>query len=72
MARFKTCLESKKYKAPVRESVGRMAALGVSSTPTFLNGKTPAPGQPLTILKVVEGAMPYDEFKKAIDGVGGQ
>jgi protein-disulfide isomerase len=69
---FKACLESNKFEAPVKESVGRMASLGVSSTPTFLIGRTPAPGQPFKVEKVVEGAMPFEEFAKAIDIVAAQ
>jgi protein-disulfide isomerase len=66
---FKTCLESDKYANPVRDSVARMADLGVSSTPTFLIGRTPKPGEPFTILKVIEGAMPYEEFQKTLNEV---
>ena len=67
--KLRSCLDSGKYAKPVRDSVARMEQLGVDSTPTFLLGLTPAPGQPLKIVKVVKGAMPYAEFKKAIDAV---
>jgi protein-disulfide isomerase len=67
--KLRACLESGKYAKPVRDSVARMEQLGVDSTPTFLLGLTPAPGQPLKVVKVVKGAMPFAEFKKAIDGV---
>jgi protein-disulfide isomerase len=65
--RFRSCIDGGKYAAPVRESVARMEKLGVDSTPTFLLGMTPAAGQPMKILKVVKGALPYSEFKTAID-----
>ena len=64
---FKNCLEGGRHAARVRESVSRMQALGVDSTPTFLIGMTPAPGQPLKVLKVVRGAMPFEEFRKALE-----
>lgn len=66
---LKACLDSGKYSKSVRESVARMEQLGVNSTPTFLLGITPAPGQPMKIAKVVKGAVPFAEFKKAIDGM---
>jgi protein-disulfide isomerase len=67
--RIKACLDSGKYSKSVRESVGKMEQLGVNSTPTFLVGYTPAPGQPMKIAKVVKGAHPFSEFKKTIDGL---
>jgi protein-disulfide isomerase len=66
---LKACLDSGKYAKSVRESVARMEQLGVNSTPTFLLGVTPAPGQPMRVAKVVKGAVPFAEFKKAIDGM---
>ena len=66
-ARFKSCLEGGKYSASVRESVSRMATLGVDSTPTFLLGLAPAAGQPMKVLKVVRGAVPFEDFKAALD-----
>lgn len=66
---FRACLEGDKYATPVRERVARMAELGVSSTPTFLIGRTPKAGEPLTILKVIEGAMPYEEFQKTLNAM---
>ena len=69
---FRTCLEGGKFSARVRESVSRMQALGVDSTPMFLIGLTPAPGQPLKVLRVVKGAVPFEEFRAALDKALGQ
>jgi predicted DsbA family dithiol-disulfide isomerase len=69
IAKFRACVESGKYTKPVSESVARMEQLGVDSTPTFLVGLTPAPGQQMKILKVVRGALPFSEFKSTIDGL---
>ena len=68
-SKLRACLDGGKYAKPVRDSVARMEQLGVDSTPTFLIGLTPAAGQPMKVVKVVKGAMPYAEFKKAIDAV---
>lgn len=67
--RFKACMDAGKYSKPVRENVERMQTLGVDSTPTFLIGLTPAPGQPMKVVKVVRGAVPFAQFKSAIDQV---
>ena len=69
IGKLRACLDGGKYAKPVRDSVARMEQLGVDSTPTFLIGLTPAPGQPMKVVKVVKGAMPFAEFKKAIDAV---
>lgn len=66
---FRACMTSGKYLTPIRESVERMQQLGVDSTPLFLVGLTPAPGQPFKVAKVVKGALPFAEFKTAIDAV---
>jgi protein-disulfide isomerase len=68
-SKLRACLDGGKYAKPVRESVARMEQLGIDSTPTFLIGLTPAAGQPMKVVKVVKGAMPFAEFRKAIDGV---
>jgi protein-disulfide isomerase len=67
--KIKACLDGGKYAKVVRDSVARMEQLGVDSTPTFLVGVTPPAGQPMKVVKVVKGAMPFTEFKKAIDAV---
>jgi protein-disulfide isomerase len=66
---LKTCMDGGKYSAAVRQSVATMAKLGVDSTPMFLIGKTPAPGQPMKVLKTVKGAHPYETFKEAFDSL---
>jgi protein-disulfide isomerase len=66
---LRACMDGGTYSSAVRESVSRMQQLGVDSTPLFLIGKTPAPGQPMQILKVVKGAHPFDQFKAAFDSL---
>jgi protein-disulfide isomerase len=69
VSKFRACVESGKFGKPVSESVARMEALGVDSTPTFLVGLTPAPGQPMKVVKVIKGALPYAEFKSTLDSM---
>jgi protein-disulfide isomerase len=69
VGKFRTCFDGGKYSTPVRDNVARMQALGVDSTPTFLIGLTPAAGQPMKVVKVVRGAVAYQQFKAALDGL---
>jgi protein-disulfide isomerase len=66
---FQACLSSGKHAASIQASVSRMEQLGISGTPMMVIGLTPAPGQPLKVLKYVYGAQPYSAFKEAIDAV---
>jgi protein-disulfide isomerase len=68
-AAFQGCLASGKHKAAVQASVNRMEQLGISGTPMTVIGLTPAPGQPLKVLKYIYGAQPYAAFKEAIEAV---
>ena len=67
--KFRACFDGGKYSTPVRDNVARMQALGVDSTPTFLIGLTPAAGQPMKVVKVVRGAVPFAQFKATINQV---
>lgn len=72
MRAFEACLSSGRHAASIQASVGRMEQLGISGTPMTVIGLTPAPGQPLKVLKYVYGAQPYPAFKEAIDSLLGQ
>lgn len=66
---FRSCLTSGKHSQVVKESVARIQKLGISGTPHFLLGRTPADGAALKITRIVEGAQPFNVFKAALDGV---
>ena len=54
--KFKSCLETNKYDKNVKDDLSAGQKAGVQGTPTtFVNG-TP-----------IVGAVPYEQFKKAID-----
>jgi protein-disulfide isomerase len=69
MTAFRSCFDGGKHAKEVRDSVARIQKLGVNGTPAFLIGRTPEPGQPVKVVKFVEGALPYTAFKEAFDGV---
>jgi protein-disulfide isomerase len=69
MGQFGTCLSGGKHAAAVKDSVARMEQLGIGGTPMTLIGLTPAPGQPMKVVKYIYGAKPFSEFKTAIDSL---
>jgi protein-disulfide isomerase len=69
VAQFKSCLSSDRHSASIKDSVARMERLGIGGTPMTLLGFTPAPGQPMKVEKYIYGALPYAEFKAAIDAL---
>lgn len=71
-SKFTSCLTSGRTAAGVKTSVARMEQLGIAGTPMTVIGLTPAPGQPMKVVKYVYGARPYADFKSAIDAVMGQ
>src|SRR5687768_13377287 len=69
LAQFKSCLASGRHAASIKDSVARIERLGIGGTPMTLLGYTPAPGQPMKVEKYLYGALPYAEFKAAIDAL---
>jgi protein-disulfide isomerase len=69
MAQFNACLSSGRHSAAIKDSVARIERLGIGGTPMTLLGYTPAPGQPMKVEKYLYGALPYAEFKAAIDAL---
>lgn len=69
VAAFTSCLSGGKHAESVKASVARMEQLGINGTPMTLIGLTPAPGQPMKVVKYVYGAQPYTAFKAAIDSM---
>jgi protein-disulfide isomerase len=66
---FQACLTSGRHSEAVRASVARMEQLGISGTPMTVIGVTPAPGQPMKVVKYIYGAQPYSAFKEAIESM---
>ena len=68
VAAFRACLDSGKHAKEVQASVERIAKMNVNGTPMFLLGRT-AKDSKVTVLKVIEGAQPYEAFKMATDEI---
>ena len=69
MSQFSSCLKGGKHAGAVKASVSRMEQLGVGGTPMTVIGLTPAPGQPMKVVKFIYGARPYADFKTTIDSL---
>jgi protein-disulfide isomerase len=68
VARFRECLDSGRYDTQIRHDMGEGQRLGATSTPTFLIGQTsPDDGTKVKVLAVLRGALPFADFKAAID-----
>ena len=70
MKKFDACLNNGNggpHAAAIRASVARMQQLGVGGTPLVLIGLTPSPGSPMKVVGSIYGALPYAEFKSALD-----
>jgi protein-disulfide isomerase len=68
-AAFKDCLASGKHAASIKDSVARMEKLGIGGTPMTLLGLTPPPGSPMKVVSYVYGAVPFGQYKTAIDSL---
>jgi protein-disulfide isomerase len=66
-AAFRSCVESGKHASEVRKSVERYQTLGVSGTPMFLVGNTPAGSAPFKAMKAISGAQAFPIFKQAFE-----
>lgn len=65
-AAFKTCMDSGKYTALVRESQQDGQQLGVRGTPSFYIGAL-GPNGKVKAIRVFRGAMTYPMLKKTLD-----
>ena len=69
VSKFTSCLTSGRHASAIKASAARIEQMGIQGTPMTVIGLTPAPGQPMKILKYVYGARPFSDFKAAIDSV---
>ena len=72
VAKLLSCLASGRHAAAIKAGASRIEQMGIQGTPMTVIGLTPAPGQPMKIVKYVYGARPFSDFKAAIDSVLGQ
>jgi protein-disulfide isomerase len=63
-----TAFRTGQHAKEVQASVERISKLNVNGTPMFLLGRASGDSK-VTVARVVEGAQPYEEFKKAVDEI---
>ncbi len=64
---FKNCLDSGKYAAEIRNDIAEGSKAGVKGTPSFFVGLTDPKSSKVKATKLLRGAQPYPQFKKAIE-----
>lgn len=62
-AKFRSCVESEKYKQAIQTDVLEAMKIGADGTPTFVIGKSTPEG---VDGEVLVGAMPYDVFDRKL------
>ncbi len=70
LSRFDTCLEEKRHAAEIREDMAAAAKAGVRATPSFGIGFTDLEDpDKVKVVQVLRGALPFNSFKSALDGL---
>jgi protein-disulfide isomerase len=67
--KFRSCVESEKYKQAIQTDVLEAMKIGADGTPTFVIGKSTADGVDGEILV---GAMPYEVFDRKLKSLEGK
>jgi protein-disulfide isomerase len=67
VAAFSTCLDSGKYADIVQTGLQHGQSVGVRGTPSFALGYTRDGGKSVRVVKLLRGALPYNQFVTAFD-----
>lgn len=66
---FQQCLESSKYREPIRKAVSDAAGLGVNGTPTFFVAVSLPNSSKVKVIRALKGAPAYANFKEVLDAI---
>jgi protein-disulfide isomerase len=66
-AKFQSCLQAGRHAARVRRDLSEGQKAGVRGTPSFFLVVQEPNDQSVKVLKVLRGALPFAQFKAAID-----
>jgi len=69
MAKFQQCAADEKTAATVRQGMVEGASLGVEGTPIFMIGVRKPNSSSVKVLRMIQGAYPYDVFKATLDTI---
>ena len=67
--RFQQCLDSSKYREPIRKAVSEAAGLGVNGTPTFFVAMSLPNSSKVKVVRALKGAPAYANFKEVLDSI---
>ena len=67
--RFAACLDSHRYREPIRRSTAIASRMGIHGTPAFLVGTIDASGDVIQSVKVFTGAESFETFRALLDGM---
>jgi predicted DsbA family dithiol-disulfide isomerase len=65
------CMASDRHADEIRSSAQSSGKIGIRGTPTFLIGSLDPNGITVSIRKALRGALPFDNFKAALDPLFG-
>ena len=65
---FQKCLGSEKHASRIRKEIEHGRKAGVQGTPTFFLGSQDSDARTVKVLRMIQGAQSYAQFKEAIDG----
>lgn len=69
-AKFNACLESGEHAPGIRSDMAVGTRMGISATPSFGIGFTDSKDpNKVKVVQTLRGALPYNSFKTAIDGL---
>jgi predicted DsbA family dithiol-disulfide isomerase len=69
MANYERCVNDTDAAGLIRGALSTASALGINSTPSFFLGVRRSDGR-VDVKRAIFGAVPFNEFASAIDGLG--
>ena len=67
MTKFRECLSDEKTAVKLRQEMLQAAGIGVKGTPIFLIGVKKPDDSSVKVLRMIQGAYPYDVFRATLD-----
>jgi len=68
-ASFQQCLDSSKYREPIRKGMDEAAGIGVNGTPTFFVAQSLPNSSKVKVIRALRGAPAYANFKEVLDTI---
>ncbi len=69
ISKFRECLADERTTAAVQEQLKAAAKMGLQGTPNFLIGVKEPTTNKVKVLRMIQGAQPYNVFKVTLDSV---